>query len=726
METSGHEDSLKPSGEAPKIPGKNPPPDSAGWVPAPPSRIFRDLKRGIITPAPILQPQKVENEEASPSPGSVSPTTPLDTGLSSETEVEVGIADSDLPGSPSDTITSPTTQLEREPEQLEPLSPPPPAEPELDLSPAPAPTTKSPPKPEAPAVKDIPAPVIAPDVAKPDVPEIASIAEKPPLREDSEPPLPPPPAVVSVPASPVIVSPKEPDALMPVTVTAAPKPDVAKTETPAVTSSPMPKASTTDAASGIAGTTPKSDAPPVTTEKAKDAGSSKRPALLGDLPLEEMPLPAKPASKAGPPGTAYMVAGKRGNAGNRRKSQSIIQLLVLTFLANMLLTGAAGAWLYNLLSTKVDESMLNAEHAASSPEAKAAKPAPTPAPAPATGSTPVPSAIALDSVFKPELEKTRSALTAQIEDLQLQLQATQKRLADSEATSAQTAQRVQQMAVNAPKGTTSPIPAKPGETPPAIAPPAPVGNLTPSQNELVLLKERNRLTGYADEAIATGEREPYEQLWKAIDDPNLAMLVHAARSEILRVQNFYLSGTRLDRYSIAVGDYFPESATLRDSQLDDDKLITLIGNTSHPWQVRMKAANLLGQRRSTAVGDALVKTIKEDPNLDVVKEATFSFEQLTGFRAKLFEPTSLEAWWKQYNELPPPPAPPAPKTKKGDEAATPSPTPAVTPAAEKTAPAPIPTPAPEPAAPEKPAKGGKPPLPSKAPQEAPAMKVPKE
>ena len=85
---------------------------------------------------------------------------------------------------------------------------------------------------------------------------------------------------------------------------------------------------------------------------------------------------------------------------------------------------------------------------------------------------------------------------------------------------------------------------------------------------------------------------------------------------------------------------------------DREQLIELLEKKENPWQVRMKAANLLGLRRSRAVGDALVRAVKYDPNLDVVKEATFSFEQMSGYRARIFEPASLDAWWTQYNAAP--------------------------------------------------------------------------
>jgi hypothetical protein len=209
-----------------------------------------------------------------------------------------------------------------------------------------------------------------------------------------------------------------------------------------------------------------------------------------------------------------------------------------------------------------------------------------------------------------------------------------------------------------------------------IATPAPVASsllgedLTPSQRELVLLKERNRLTAYADEAIATGGRTPYERLWETFDDPQLANLVHAARAEILRVQSAYLSGSRIDRFDIPVADYFPEDSGLTEDQLKDGQLIKLLGDAANPWEVRMKAANLLGTRRSMEAGDALVQAVKSDANLDVVKEATFSFDQMTGYHSKIFDAASLEKWWKEYKANPQPPGPniasPAVKAPKPD------------------------------------------------------------
>jgi hypothetical protein len=261
-----------------------------------------------------------------------------------------------------------------------------------------------------------------------------------------------------------------------------------------------------------------------------------------------------------------------------------------------------------------------------------------------------PLAAATGGATAVEIKQLHEDFDKRFSDLKAQLQAAQSRITEFESAQQQQQTRVSALAsqMASAGGDAVSANAAPGE---AVVPGV-ESEIAPSANELILLKERNRLTSYADEAIATGAREPYERLWEALEDPRLIKLIHGARSEILRVQNFYLSGTRIESYTIQVGDYFPENAALKDSQLRDEQLIELLEKKENPWQVRMKAANLLGLRRSRAVGDALVRAVKYDPNLDVVKEATFSFEQMSGFRARIFEPASMDAWWTQYNAAP--------------------------------------------------------------------------
>jgi hypothetical protein len=340
--------------------------------------------------------------------------------------------------------------------------------------------------------------------------------------------------------------------------------------------------------------------------------------------------------------TSYIV--KTSRPVNQRRGNSLPRLLGLIFLSNLLIIGAFGAWYYNTINDQIEKRLGElpsrpAGQNSSSSQGNAAT--------------------------HPLSNSEIAGLSEKIADLQSQLQSYQKRLAENEQATKALASRAQK----APVVPSPPaVPVAPAVPSPPPVPGTPAAASAPLSDDLLLLKERNRLTAYADEAIATAARAPYEQLWKALDDPRLANLAHASRAEILRVQNYYLSGSRLDRFDIPVGDYYPDSAALRDSQLSDEQLIRLLGNQDHPWQVRLKAANLLGLRRSTVVGDALTKAIKTDPNLDVVKEATFSFEQLTGYRAQLFEIDTLEAWWKQYTDSPPANTPPLDAPKSGSKA----------------------------------------------------------
>lgn len=337
---------------------------------------------------------------------------------------------------------------------------------------------------------------------------------------------------------------------------------------------------------------------------------------------------------------------------NFRRSAHFGKLLALTFLANLAALGGVIWWLHKEYIEHLPVLVANP------------RPTPPSAPTPAA-EAPKPNAPTPPVVSQDEVKKLEASLKSASEQSSTQVGEALKRLTDSEAQNQRLATRLNEVSatlatlqsaldeIKSKRAPREPAPASPG-LPKSE-------DLTPTQEELVLLKERNRLTSYADEAIATAAREPYERLWETMDDPRLAGLAHAARAEILRVQNFYLSGSRIDRFDIPVATYFPEEAMLRDTQLKDDQLIKLLHDQKNPWEVRLKAANILGMRRSLPVGDALVKAILEEPNLDVMKEATFSFEQMTGYHAKLFDATSVAKWWKEYKATPPPPTPKPPK-----------------------------------------------------------------
>lgn len=360
---------------------------------------------------------------------------------------------------------------------------------------------------------------------------------------------------------------------------------------------------------------------------------------------------------------------------NQRRTKNLWTLALILVMANALIVAGACAWFYNVFAAEIENRLSDGLTRLANTPAPISEPTPSP---PTETTTPKAVPVDLEGWKKPveemkaELQaeiqtgiqaanKAADAKVAQIQSVQSQLQtelkaaqeradAAEERLKAYEEQSKAVVTRLRDVAAAAQSEDRIKPAVVAAETVPGGQ--QLTDKLLPTQSELVLLKERNRLTSLADESIATGAREPYEQLWKAVNDPRMVNLIHGARAEILRVQQFYLSGSRLPKYEIPVADVFPDTPNLRDAQLSDDQLITLLSSPKQIWQNRVKAAWLLGQRKSEKAAEALVKAVKEDKNLDVVKEATFSFEQMTGYRASIFEAKALEAWWKEFNAVP--------------------------------------------------------------------------
>lgn len=371
------------------------------------------------------------------------------------------------------------------------------------------------------------------------------------------------------------------------------------------------------------------------------------------------------ASSLGLPPRGASQAQQFANERRRRSTWTLVAILVLS---NILIVGGSSAWLYHRVAAGMEQRVAEAvAHTSPRPVALPEVPKAVPvntdewkAPVEEVKRQVLAELAAVDSRSK-ELQtgvsdaNTRSAkllatLEAALKKTKEQAEATEQRLKAAEEQNKVIVARLRDLAVatqgaDQPKAVVVPAETVPGGQPLP-------DSLSPTQSELVLLKERNRITSLADEAIATAARAPYERLWDELQDPRMVNLVHAIRAEILRVQQFYLAGSRLQKYDIPVAELFPQTPTLRDTQLSDDQLISLLSNPKQIWQNRVKAAWLLGQRKSQQGAEALVAAVKDDSNLDVVKEATFSFEQMTGYRATLFEPKKLEAWWKEFNTLP--------------------------------------------------------------------------
>lgn len=173
-------------------------------------------------------------------------------------------------------------------------------------------------------------------------------------------------------------------------------------------------------------------------------------------------------------------------------------------------------------------------------------------------------------------------------------------------------------------------------------------SVTPAEawKELRLLSQRNQLTAYADESITLGSRKAYMELKDVAETSKDPTLRYAAEAEILRIRFFYASGSRLGGYKLPTATLYPDGATKKDEDLSSDELTTLLLDKTKEWEIRSRAAYLLGDRRGYEVARSLVEAVRTDECLDVVEQAMYSFEEITAYRSPgAFEIQHLLNWW---------------------------------------------------------------------------------
>lgn len=172
-------------------------------------------------------------------------------------------------------------------------------------------------------------------------------------------------------------------------------------------------------------------------------------------------------------------------------------------------------------------------------------------------------------------------------------------------------------------------------------------SVSPATRELILIKERNRLSDYADRAIATGSREALQSLVEAMLAPEMKQLVHAAQAEFKRVQAYYDMGIGIDPgYTLPVQELFKDAGLTREADLTPAQLHGLLADLKQPWEARLRAAFLLRSSNEADTTERLLKALKEDPMLDVAKQAQITFENRVGRKFRLFDMPAIEAWWQ--------------------------------------------------------------------------------
>lgn len=172
-------------------------------------------------------------------------------------------------------------------------------------------------------------------------------------------------------------------------------------------------------------------------------------------------------------------------------------------------------------------------------------------------------------------------------------------------------------------------------------------SVSPSTSELILLKERNRLTDYADRAIATGDRNALQAIVLSMFDPAMKHLRNACEAEFRRVQNYYEYSISIDpSYTLPLQDLFKDGSVRAEADLTPAQLTQIMHDPKQAWENRLRCAYLLRASTDKDTNAALIKTLKEDPSLDVAKQAQTTFEKRVGRKFRLFDIPTLDAWWE--------------------------------------------------------------------------------
>ncbi len=175
--------------------------------------------------------------------------------------------------------------------------------------------------------------------------------------------------------------------------------------------------------------------------------------------------------------------------------------------------------------------------------------------------------------------------------------------------------------------------------------------VSPTQQEFIQLKERNRLTQYADEAIATGMRRPLEVLIEYMRDPQVPHLHDAAKAEFMRaVRAIQLLQREDPGFRLPVAELFKDSSIRDEADVKPEALLKLLADYKLSWEVRVRVCFLLLSSPLPETNEQLIKAIKDDPSLDVAKHAQLALEQRVKKRFRIFDILAIEEWFKSQGK----------------------------------------------------------------------------
>lgn len=164
--------------------------------------------------------------------------------------------------------------------------------------------------------------------------------------------------------------------------------------------------------------------------------------------------------------------------------------------------------------------------------------------------------------------------------------------------------------------------------------------------EVEYLKNRNVVLKLSDQAIATGDAAPFEELENIYDTSTDNDIKMIALSEVFRVKSHFATMTRIKGITVKYSE--PRTGKeFAENEIPTEALIQGL-KEAEPWQYRARIAELIKSRKEKKVPEALLGAIKNDKKLEVRKKAIDSFESITGFTSRdVFKYNPVKEWWEQ-------------------------------------------------------------------------------
>ena len=176
-------------------------------------------------------------------------------------------------------------------------------------------------------------------------------------------------------------------------------------------------------------------------------------------------------------------------------------------------------------------------------------------------------------------------------------------------------------------------------------------DISPTQAEFILLKERNRLIQYGDEAIATGMRKPLSAIVEYLRDPGTKHLHEAAQVEYMRVVRSIQFMQRDDPgYRLPVAELFKGQNLREEADVKPEALHQLLADHQQPWETRVRACFLLLGSTAPETNAKLIAAIKDAPSLEVAKHAQLALEQRIKRRFRIFDIPAIDDWWQSQGK----------------------------------------------------------------------------